>query len=322
MGIVMMLIMTLMIQIKGFFELIDIAYQMCKMHDLPWFRSLSWYFLIAANYYFYGENIMEHFYVFIEDIPSKHGKKQFALLAWTHVALLVIVTSSYTAMRNCFHGLIWCVHGLVIMAFNDIFAYICGKLLGKTPLIKVSPKKTWEGFIGGAVFSIFLSFLIASFLCQYDYLVCPIEYRKIKETITLINTCERSYMFKLKDYSFELEFLNISLKTTIRVYPFVLHAFWFALFGSIIAPFGGFFASGFKRAFNVKDFGCAIPGHGGILDRFDCQIFMTNFINVYIATFVKTSTVEALFKKILKLKSDDQLEFFWILQEQLLKHGA
>ena len=38
-----------------------------------------------------------------------------------------------------------------------------------------------------------------------------------------------------------------------------------------MAPFGGFFASGFKRAFDIKDFGHSIPGHGGMTDRMDCQ---------------------------------------------------
>ena len=37
---------------------------------------------------------------------------------------------------------------------NDIMAYMFGFFFGKTPLIKLSPKKTWEGFIGGAVATI------------------------------------------------------------------------------------------------------------------------------------------------------------------------
>ena len=45
-----------------------------------------------------------------------------------------------------------------------------------------------------------------------------------------------------------------------------------AMFASIIAPFGGFFASGFKRSFKIKDFGDSIPGHGGMTDRMDCQV--------------------------------------------------
>lgn len=53
--------------------------------------------------------------------------------------------------------------------------------------------------------------------------------------------------------------------------PYQLHLLVFAVFASLVAPFGGFFASGFKRAFNIKDFGHSIPGHGGMTDRMDCQ---------------------------------------------------
>jgi CDP-diglyceride synthetase len=56
--------------------------------------------------------------------------------------------------------------------------------------------------------------------------------------------------------------------------PVYIHALVFSLFASLVAPFGGFFASGFKRAFKIKDFGDTIPGHGGITDRMDCQVLM------------------------------------------------
>ncbi|EOD40933.1 phosphatidate cytidylyltransferase [Emiliania huxleyi CCMP1516] len=38
-------------------------------------------------------------------------------------------------------------------------------------------------------------------------------------------------------------------------------------FASLVAPFGGFFASGIKRAYKIKDFSAIIPGHGGVFDR-------------------------------------------------------
>jgi len=60
-----------------------------------------------------------------------------------------------------------------------------------------------------------------------------------------------------------------------------LHAVVLAVMASLIAPFGGFFASGFKRAFKIKDFDQVIPGHGGILDRMDCQIVMGSLVYMY-----------------------------------------
>jgi len=43
---------------------------------------------------------------------------------------------------------------------NDIAAYLFGFFLGKTPLIKLSPKKTWEGFIGGVIGTYILAYLV------------------------------------------------------------------------------------------------------------------------------------------------------------------
>ena len=73
--------------------------------------------------------------------------------------------------------------------------------------------------------------------------------------------------------------------------PFYFHAAILATFASLIAPFGGFFASGLKRAFGIKDFGDTIPGHGGITDRFDCQFLMGSFTYLYYHTFVSNQNV-------------------------------
>ena len=64
------------------------------------------------------------------------------------------------------------------------------------------------------------------------------------------------------------------------------HVLVFATFASLIAPFGGFFASGLKRTFKVKDFGESIPGHGGITDRMDCQFIMGFFAFMYYSSFI------------------------------------
>ena len=48
----------------------------------------------------------------------------------------------------------------------------------------------------------------------------------------------------------------------------------YAFVGSICAMFGDLVASLIKRSFGVKDFGNLIPGHGGILDRFDSVLFV------------------------------------------------
>jgi len=46
---------------------------------------------------------------------------------------------------------------------NDTMAYIVGSFIGKTPLSKVSPKKTWEGTVGGVILTIAVICLIAFF---------------------------------------------------------------------------------------------------------------------------------------------------------------
>jgi len=45
-------------------------------------------------------------------------------------------------------------------------------------------------------------------------------------------------------------------------------------------------ASGFKRAYHVKDFANKIPGHGGFTDRFDCKVVVGWFIGIYLQTMV------------------------------------
>ena len=87
----------------------------------------------------------------------------------------------------------------------------------------------------------------------------------------------------------------------------------------MIAPFGGFFASGVKRAFRIKDFGDTIPGHGGITDRFDCHGLMGIFIYIYLTQVVFRSADS--FEKVLDLVSamtlDDKTRLLELLKQDM-----
>lgn len=41
-----------------------------------------------------------------------------------------------------------------------------------------------------------------------------------------------------------------------------------------------------------------IPGHGGIMDRFDCQFLMATFVNVYISSFIRTASPAKLLQQV------------------------
>jgi hypothetical protein len=76
-----------------------------------------------------------------------------------------------------------------------------------------------------------------------------------------------------------------------NVMPVQIHALALAVFASVVAPFGGFLASAIKRAYRIKDFDSIIPGHGGVMDRVDCQFLMALCTWVHYNTFVKMTTV-------------------------------
>ena len=48
-----------------------------------------------------------------------------------------------------------------------------GFFFGRTPLIKLSPKKTWEGFLGGLVLTVLCSWLLADLMSRWSWMTCP-----------------------------------------------------------------------------------------------------------------------------------------------------
>ncbi|KAJ3583139.1 hypothetical protein NHX12_034436 [Muraenolepis orangiensis] len=274
MGPVTLILVVMTVQIKCFQEIITIGYRVYHSYELPWFRTLSWYFLVCVNYFFYGETLADYFGALVEreeplqllaryhrfisfalylagfcmfvlSLVKKHYRLQFYMFAWTHVTLLIVVTQSHLVIQNLFEGMIWFIVPISIVICNDIGAYLFGFFFGRTPLIKLSPKKTWEGFIGGFFSTVVFGFLLAYLLAQFQYFVCPVGYNS--QTYRFTVECEPSELFLLQDYRL----------------PALLHS-----------TLG-------------KDFADTIPGHGGIMDRFDCQYLMATFTHVYITSFIR-----------------------------------
>uniref|UniRef100_A0A8C5LJB3 Phosphatidate cytidylyltransferase n=1 Tax=Leptobrachium leishanense TaxID=445787 RepID=A0A8C5LJB3_9ANUR len=320
-----------------------------RSYELPWFRTLSWYFLLCVNYFFYGETLADYFanyvqreellqfliryhrfisfalYVlgfcmFVISLVKKQYRLQFYMFGWTHVTLLITVAQSHLVIQNLFDGTIWFLAPVSIVICNDIMAYMFGFFFGRTPLIKLSPKKTWEGFIGGFIMTVIFAFAFSYILVQFQYFVCPLEYHN--ETNSFSAECEPAEIFRLHTYSVP-PFLQILIGwETVRLYPFQIHSIALSTFGSLIGPFGGFFASGFKRAFKIKDFANTIPGHGGIMDRFDCQYLMATFVHVYITSFVRGPNPSKVLQQLLVLHPEQQLTIYKTLKAHLIDKGV
>ncbi|MED6125736.1 phosphatidate cytidylyltransferase [Stylosanthes scabra] len=281
---------------------------------LPKFKFLNWHFFFTAMLYVYGRILSQQlvntvssdkflyrlvsntikyqmvicyflyiagFVWFILSLRKRYYKYQFGQYAWIHMILIVVFAQSAFTVANIFEGIFWFLFPAGLIAMNDVAAYFFGFFFGRTPLIKLSPKKTWEGFIGASVATMIAAFVFANFLGRFQWLTCP---RKDLSTGWL--KCDPDPIFK-PEYIPLPAFIAqwLPWKDT-AVLPVQWHALWMGLFASIIAPFGGFFASGFKRAFKIKDFGDSIPGHGGVTDRMDCQMVMAVFVYIYYQSFI------------------------------------
>jgi len=87
----------------------------------------------------------------VETIPPRIGAVMFS---WLYIGLLI---STLVGLRRAEdgHGASWVVLAFVVTWANDTFAYFAGRAFGRHRMLeRISPKKTWEGFAGGAVGSI------------------------------------------------------------------------------------------------------------------------------------------------------------------------
>jgi phosphatidate cytidylyltransferase len=121
----------------------------------------------------------------------------------------------------------WRVFGLLgLIWIDDTMAYFVGSMIGKHKLFeRISPKKTWEGSIGGGLCTILVAWIVSHWIDVYT----PNQWMALAAVA--------------------------------------------AIFGTL----GDLVESMLKRSLHIKDSGSLLPGHGGLLDRFDAFIFALPF---------------------------------------------
>lgn len=128
----------------------------------------------------------------------------------------------------------------VFLWINDAGAYICGSLLGRHKLFpRISPGKSWEGSIGGAILVMAAAVLLWHITEQHG-----------------VNELGLS----------AVEWAGLGLVIVV-----------FGTWGDLIESL-------FKRTIGIKDSGNILPGHGGMLDRFDSTLMAVPAAVVYLYT--------------------------------------
>lgn len=164
-------------------------------------------------------------------IKVVHARPTVNVAATLMAFLWTGVLGSYAALilgidKKGHTGVAFLLGAVIATVASDVGAFFVGSRMGSRPLApEISPNKTVEGLIGGAVASIAVSFFI------------------------------------------------------LNVFPGVFpwdgsKAIWLGLVVAIVAPMGDLFESMIKRDLGIKDMGNLLPGHGGVLDRFDALLFV------------------------------------------------
>jgi phosphatidate cytidylyltransferase len=87
----------------------------------------------------------------------------------------LLINFSHFIVNNILEGLIWFWVPASLVICNDCFAYIWGVTVGRTPLIKLSPKKTVEGFVGAFASTVIFAVFWGTYFMRFDYMICPVH---------------------------------------------------------------------------------------------------------------------------------------------------
>lgn len=182
-------------------------------------------------------------YIWVNELYLKHPNPisnwAYSLMSQLYIALpfgLLNVLGQVTDPTSALGVRYMSILPLSVFLFlwsSDTGAYCVGSLIGKRRLFpSISPKKSWEGSIGGGLLAIGVSQVLA----HYFTLFTPLQWAGMAITVTVFGT-------------------------------------WGDLVESLI-----------KRTLGIKDSGNILPGHGGMLDRFDSSLLAIPAVVLYVYT--------------------------------------
>jgi phosphatidate cytidylyltransferase len=265
-------------------ELVNVRYVEAKERKMPWFRTLQWAWFFVPMFFVYGETLhkfcreqnqlmqltafTEHigYLVFImycilfilSVLTLKQGLLKFQLsqFMWSIVTVCLVVFQTKFFALNTLNGLFWFFFPVATVVMNDCSAYFCGITMGKRfikfPLNSMSPNKSWEGFLGALVLTLIFSFYFPALLAQFTWFICPADGLYFWPFPPALE-CDPNPVFVGT-------IMNLPLFGNVYLFPIQVHGLAYGLFASLVAPFGGFFASAIKRAYKKKDFDSFMPG--------------------------------------------------------------
>jgi len=198
--------------------------------------------------------VLLSFLVLFRDFNGEDAGKALTIVNYVGLGAASIVILRFLGVR-------FIVYLFLITSATDIFAYLFGMKYGKHKMVPhISPKKSWEGAIAGTIFA---TIIASSFALFYGYVFSPGTW--------LGNALNATGELTLLD-----NFSSLGESNPLWVQALIIVPVTFL--GSIFAQIGDLVASRLKRTYNIKDFGTILPGHGGLLDRFDSVLFVAMFL--------------------------------------------
>lgn len=182
---------------------------------VPWLLSMI--YMLVCELYLQRESPLNNWaYAMMSQI---YIALPFSLLCLLEFQGSTLQTTNSTVVAAHGPWLILAIY--VFLWLNDTGAYCVGSLFGRHKLFpRVSPGKSWEGSIGGAIVCLAVSLVVAHYLP----ILRPLEWALFALVVVVFGT-------------------------------------WGDLVESLI-----------KRQLGIKDSGNILPGHGGMLDRFDSSL--------------------------------------------------